>query len=336
MREGYRLRLAELAAIGNKMLVPLGQVEDILRSDRPSQEKTAAIAEYLDTHEAQGLGDPVRLYVLAPFDDIRSAFDEVVDVAIEASRAYISDPDMQSEFYRRFIAYGYVYRIAEDLVRRGLPDRWKPENGSTGQNGDDTVKSDAVRLWACFRGEKNTTPVLCEKAKVLTSLIDSVRNDALILSLPMRNRDETSPKRLEEEHARRVILENAALFIRIADEIALSALGCELSNEFIDTLIEFVMSDLQGRGLDPTTSAETLKARFGEYAGYAKWVPVKGESARGTLFWEFAKKVAHVLEVGKSAVFNTFLTNVLLRSLTKWQLPELLQANDRDSLPSTR
>ncbi len=61
MRNGYRLRLAERNVMGDRMLVPLGQIEDVLRSSSSSQEKTVAIVECLDAHENIGLGDPVRL-----------------------------------------------------------------------------------------------------------------------------------------------------------------------------------------------------------------------------------------------------------------------------------
>jgi hypothetical protein len=51
MRNGYRLRLAERDVMNKRMLVPLGQIEDVLRSSKSPREKTVAIAECLDTHE---------------------------------------------------------------------------------------------------------------------------------------------------------------------------------------------------------------------------------------------------------------------------------------------
>jgi hypothetical protein len=49
MRSGYRLRLAEREVIGERMLVPIGHIEEILHSDQSLQEKTLRIAEYLAT-----------------------------------------------------------------------------------------------------------------------------------------------------------------------------------------------------------------------------------------------------------------------------------------------
>lgn len=235
IRNGYRLRLAERDVIGKRMLVPLGLIESILRSSNPPQEKTVAIAEYLDSHETAGLGDPVRLYVLAGFDDICKAFDDLSQMAIDANRQYIADVEMQSELYRRFMAYGYVYRVAEELVLQGLPVDWKSDDaGVATEQGE--ADSEPIPLWAYFRGKDNTAPVLFEKAKVVARLIDSVWSDGLVLSAPIRARDVSPTGRLEEDQARRVIAENAVLFLRIVDEVAFSAMGADLSDEFIDAL----------------------------------------------------------------------------------------------------
>ncbi|MGO9123580.1 MAG: hypothetical protein ACLP6G_01695 [Terriglobales bacterium] len=329
-RNGYRLRVAEREVMGNRALMPLGQVEEILRSGTTPREMTAAIAEYLDTHSTVGLGDPVRLYVLAPFDDVRDAFDCLVEQAVEANRLYISDLEMQTELYQRYVAYGYVYKVAEDLVRRGLPEDWKPNDADVAEPDGDEAKPKLIPLWAYFYGKHNSAPVLYEKAKVITSLIDTVWTDELILATPIRAQDRNSWVRLDEAQVRGIIAETAALFIRIVDEIAFSALSDESSIELTEALIEFVGRDLQGRGVQPAAFAELLKERLTEYAGYPKWVFGKGESAKGTLFWEFGKKVASVLGIGKSTVFQMILANVLLRSLADWRLAELLRGVEED------
>ena len=115
------------------------------------------------------------------------------------------------------------------------------------------------------------------------------------------------------------------LFIRVLDEIAFGALGAELSEEFMDAFVESIGRALESRGVQPERFAEVLSDRIAEYSGYAKWVPEKGESSRGTLFWEFTKRVADVMGIGKSAFFNLLLTNVLMQSLAEWRLAELLR-----------
>lgn len=336
MRNGYRLRLAERDVMGARMLVPLGHIEDALRSGSSPQEKTVAIAEYIDAHETIGLSDTVRLYVLAPFGDVHSAFDDLLEIALEANRAFIDDNvEMQSELYSRYMAYGYAYRVAEELVAGDLPADWKPSQSNTSaeEPGGPETRSEPIPPWAYFHGKSNTASVLCEKAKVVAHLIDTTWNDALVLSAPIRAECTGPRARLEEEQARRIMAENAALFLRIVDEVSFSALGAELSDKFIETLAEFVALELQGRGLKAENFAGVLKERLAEYAGYLKWVPGRGESAKGTLLWEFAKKVADILCIGKSALFSLLLSNVLLESLTEWRLPELLRGIDDQASP---
>jgi hypothetical protein len=118
--------------------------------------------------------------------------------------------------------------------------------------------------------------------------------------------------------------------IRVVDEVAFRELGAELSDEFMEALVDFVRRDLKGKGIQPAAFAELLKERLSEYAGYPKWVFGKGESAKGTLFWEFGKKVAVVLGIGNSALFQVILTNVLMESLSDWRLPELLRGAEGD------
>lgn len=51
MRDGYRLRLAERKVMDARKLIPLGKIDDLLRSSLSRREKTVAIAEYLDAHQ---------------------------------------------------------------------------------------------------------------------------------------------------------------------------------------------------------------------------------------------------------------------------------------------
>ena len=81
---------------------------------------------------------------------------------------------------------------------------------------------------------------------------------------------------------------------------------------------------LEEKGIDPTCFLELLNKRYEEYAHYQKWLPKKGEGSKGTLFWEFGKKVATILCVGQSIIFQTALTNSLLECFACWQLNKLL------------
>jgi hypothetical protein len=321
MRNGYRLRLAEQKVMGAKRLVPLGKVDELLRSSLPPQEKTVAVAEYLDDHQEIGLGDPARLYVLAPFNVVRHILVDFTTEAMKLNGPFGSDVDVQTELYQRCLAYGYIYRVAEELVSGGLPASWKASvEPVTEPTNNEMPASDSIPLWSYFRGRGNSASVLFEKAKVVTSLVEMVWNSGLIL---VASADDQI--RLTEDHARCVFSETGILFVRMLDEIAFGALGAELSEEFMDDFIESVARALESKGVQPERFAELLSERIVEYAGYAKWLPEKGEGSRGTLFWEFGKKIADIVGVGKSAVFNILLTNVLMQSLSEWQLAELLR-----------
>jgi hypothetical protein len=90
-----------------------------------------------------------------------------------------------------------------------------------------------------------------------------------------------------------------------------------------------VFESLQDKGVDPKNFFEILNKRYEEYSHYQEWLPKEGTSAKGTLFWEFGKKVATILGVGKSAHFNALLTLSLLKSFKLWELHKLLPETPR-------
>jgi hypothetical protein len=65
------MRLAERKVMGVRKLVPLGKIDELLRSSLSPRETAVAIAEYLDTHAATGDGASFSILIL-PF--ARSAF----------------------------------------------------------------------------------------------------------------------------------------------------------------------------------------------------------------------------------------------------------------------
>ena len=118
IRLGYRLRLAEIQVFGTRRLVAVGGVEEMLRSDKASRKRTEVIANFLDDHDSVGLGEPVRPYVIAPFDELRDAFQQFVAGVMSTNSIPPDELDSQTEICARLIAYGYVYRVAEELVRQ--------------------------------------------------------------------------------------------------------------------------------------------------------------------------------------------------------------------------
>jgi hypothetical protein len=115
--QGYRLRLAEQKISGPHLLNARGQVDEILHSNKSTQQKTEAIIQYFEEHGIIGLGEPIRPYVLARFDEIREACDRFVSMAMESNSVPRDELHVQTELYHRLVAYGYAYRAAEELVR---------------------------------------------------------------------------------------------------------------------------------------------------------------------------------------------------------------------------
>lgn len=119
IRHGYRLRLAECQALGTRRLTPSVQVNEILRSVASSAEKKVAIANSLDAHSLVGVGEPAKPYTLAALDEIREIFEEYVNLAVTKKPWPANERADQVELLHRYLAFGYVYRIAEELVEQG-------------------------------------------------------------------------------------------------------------------------------------------------------------------------------------------------------------------------
>lgn len=325
-RLGYRLRLAEIQVVGCRHMVPVGQVEEMLRSEKSSQERIESIADYLDTHETVGLGEPVRLYVRGPFEELCKALDQLVELAVRSNPAPSDEFDLQPEVYARLIAYGYVYKVAEDLVRQGMPSSWGEPGIASAEPERGKPEEDAAgELWSSFRDKPNSEAVLCEKANVVASLIEMDWDTGLIVAAMVKDTLDAPQFRVGEEEARRVLAETAVLLIRIVDEIAFGVLGPEGRDAFMDELHISVGRALESKGVELTAFANFLSQRLSEYARYRKWVAGENEGAKDTLLWEFGKKIGAIVGVEKHALFMVLLSNLLLRGVDSWQLPELLR-----------
>lgn len=229
----------------------------------------------------------------------------------------------------------YVHgRVAEIVAQRDQAEwesaKWTLKNDdleaapSPTPSNTDQAKStaeDNSRLWEYFRGKQNTKAVLEEKANAVTALITSNYDYGLVLASTMKD---TNPEiRLGEEEVRQTLAETAALLLSVLDRTAFQFMGMD-REAFMDALEVGVFQALQDKGVAPDSFRELLTRRYEEYAHYRKWLPEEDESAKDTLFWEFAKKIAIILNVGLDPVFNLSLTNGLLNAILNWKLNELL------------
>jgi hypothetical protein len=282
VRLGYRVRLAELQIFGERHLVPPGRADEILRSNRSPKEKTEAIAKYLELQNDSELTDPMRLYARAPFDAMQKVFEQLAKTAVDTDRCPKDEIDLQTDLIVRHLAYGYIYKVAEDLVNQSVPsNRAEPRLAMAELERHDPQEEDDALHWDIFHGKPNTEVVLCEKAKVVTSLIELVWDTGLVLAAPFTDTLKAPQVRLGEEEARRVLAETAVFLIRVVDESAFGVLSPEERDTFMDELDICVGRALENKGVELRLFAELLSQRLPEYARYRKWVP-KGTKALRT------------------------------------------------------
>jgi len=184
-----------------------------------------------------------------------------------------------------------------------------------------STTGDIAHVLEYFRGKPNTKAVLEEKAKVVTILITSNCDYGSALASALK--DNNPAIRLGEGQEREAFAETAVVLLSVLDRTAFQFMGME-RDPFMDALEAGVARALQDKGMAQDTLGELLSRRYEEYAHYLKWLPDEGESASGTLFWEFSKKIATTLNVGPDPVFNLNLTNGLLQAILSWKLNELL------------
>jgi hypothetical protein len=314
VRYGYQMRMAEQRIMGPRLLVAQGQVHEILHSNKSPQEKTEAIAEYFEDHMHVGLGDPIRPYVLARFDEIR----ETCELFVSGYK--IPEDDVAgNELYRRLFADGYVYRVAEELVQ-GLSATPMADT----KNDESADKNDEVH-WEMFYGQPNRRALLEEKAKIVTRMIIEVCDTGPWVATALENAHFELPAlRLGDEEVRQAYAETAALLLSLVDRIAFRVLGSEKRDIFFDALEAGVTGALQDKGVEPRSFQTLLGKRYEEYSHYQKLVSGPDEGAKGTLMWEFGKKVAAILGIGPNAIFQTQLSLHLGKQLKSWNLNELL------------
>jgi hypothetical protein len=182
--------------------------------------------------------------------------------------------------------------------------------------------------WEYFRGIPNTKALLEEKAKLVADLIIASCNAGLVIAAEIK--DTINPDiRWAEEEARQAAAETAAFLLSLIDRPAFNFLGSKNRDVFMEAVEVGVFDSLQDKGVDPKNFFEILNKRYEEYSHYEEWLPKEGKGAKGTLFWEFGKKVATILCVGRSAHFNDLLTLSLLKSFRLWELHKLLPESPR-------
>jgi|HubBroStandDraft_4_1064222.scaffolds.fasta_scaffold223277_1 hypothetical protein len=163
----------------------------------------------------------------------------------------------------------------------------------------------ACNLWSSFSDKPNTVTVLLEKARIVASLItmncDGTQRAVEMLKDAL---GDATRAPFGENDARRVMAETAVLLIRIADQCAFEVLESESREILMDELEMSVGLALEKSGVELAAFAQLLSERMLEYVHYQAWLPGETEVCKGTLLWEFGKKIGAIVDLKEHALFN--------------------------------
>jgi len=131
-------------------------------------------------------------------------------------------------------------------------------------------------------------PLTREAAELVPDLADVMRNFGmetakyLFKDLP----EPPSPAQVEE-----VVLEGMLFFLHLLDRTAFERFGPLRRPVFIDAVLEGISATSPPLGLERNDFQDLWNARQEEYSAFAKLYPKDAESLKGTLCWEFAKRM---------------------------------------------
>jgi hypothetical protein len=183
-------------------------------------------------------------------------------------------------------------------------------------------------LWDHFKGP-NTPEVLREKAGELAYLITLVWDDPVEIAKGLHK----SESFISEEVTKIARLETVIFWRRIVDEFAFRLLPSAKRDQFIDAFDDSLIENLVSTGIKREDYERVTDERLAEYANYRlaleeRWTPETGGGTKGTVRWEFAKRVAPLVGFKNDGIFVIAIVALLTRSLARLQLDDLLRGND--------
>ena len=180
---------------------------------------------------------------------------------------------------------------------------------------------DQPEMWEAFRGQPNTDKLFRQKADVVSRLIEMALDTGLFVAEELKKTTSTINT---TDSATAVMAETAGVLLHVADRIALSTLPARERDVFIDSLEQAVGEKLQVHGYSCDAFTKLLPPRYAEYAHYQD-LTLDIDHPKRAVFWEFTKKIAFEMGVGKSGVFNVMVSNLLVKQLHRWNLTGLLK-----------
>jgi hypothetical protein len=139
----------------------------------------------------------------------------------------------------------------------------------------------------------------------------------------------------DESYGWQTVFEFVYLFLHIADRLAFQVIGSENRSSFMDDLASMTFhttaevflrkpDDKLDRELKASLVA-SLNRRNTEYGSYQKLFPVGDDGFKGTLFWEFGKRIAETRRRPKDIGVMMTASSVALAALQLLQLKDALQ-----------
>lgn len=240
-------------------------------------------------------------------------------------------------------ALGHIqHHAVEGLVRYLHPEKWerarrdliarlsRRERGEADSLGD----GDDELAWDPFAGVENTKDVLKLKAEITFELLRMSLDLGELVALAMLETGHLPKTAITAQNRLLATVETAAFILRLILEMAANVLRCEDKLFVFMTELEgLVKRHLTAIGYGAEGFAELLKRRYPEYLRYRKWVAGADESVAGTLFWEFGKRLADVLGIGRHPYFQFSFAELMLGQIRGWGFAALLRGRPTEQAP---
>lgn len=197
---------------------------------------------------------------------------------------------------------------------------WPTKRQSTAS--DASHADQEVETWDQFAGRGNSRALLEQKAAVISELI---RMSADIPFDLAQSFAEIVPNiQLNVEQKNRSRLEAVAFALRIVDELS----SLHLESDQRDTLMTNIKKNLCEIFCNdiffPDQFYAFVQEKYEDYGSYKRW----SETDPGTgitLFWEYQRRQAHIIGIGKNALYNTMFGALLAEHINRWGIYDLLR-----------
>ncbi len=187
-----------------------------------------------------------------------------------------------------------------------------------------------VDIWQGFAGRANTPEVLDEKAMLFAAvLLDWLSTGVRNL---IERMEKDAPQRLDDKFGE-IFFEMIVFCLFYVDRVAADNLDDEMRKSLTIKLSREVQNLLVAQDMDEKTRKRTeilfdvmYTTGFQEYRKY-KFVNENDEALKGTLFWEFEKKIVRALGFKEDIIVLMHVHIHITTLLKHLQIPRLLRSD---------